>query len=295
MRSVQRTRRAETRADLRDAVTISVAVGVVGVSFGALAPTAGLSPAMTIAMSVLLFAGGAQLLVTGVLAAGGGIWAAVAAALLVNLRHLPYGFALARHLPRGWRRVPAAHVVTDEMAAFVLARTDGEPGRAWRAFRILGVLKYGCWQAGTVAGLLLGAVVPDPSAFGLDAAFPAVLLALLVPTLRAADARRVGTGAAAVSLTCAPFLPAGIPVLAGMAGLALAGRSRTSAGTAEGRTPAVAGYTAASERVEAVGERNPPAADDAAAPGRAEEPDGHDRSRCGADAGEGSASDGGAR
>ena len=225
MRSVQRTWRAETRADLRDAVTISVAVGLVGVSFGALAPSAGLSPVMTMAMSLLVFAGGAQLLVTGVLAAGGGIWAAVVAGLVLNLRHLPFGLALARHLGGGWSRIPGAHVVTDESTAFVLARTEGTDGRARRAFWFLGLIKYTCWQLGTAGGLLLGAAVPDPSAFGLDAAFPAALLAMLVPMLRRIDAQRVAGGAAAVSLACAPFLPAGLPVLAGMLGLGAAGRS----------------------------------------------------------------------
>lgn len=221
MRSIQRT----TRGDVRDALTISVAVAVVGVSFGTLAPAAGLSPAMTMSMSLLVFAGGAQLLVTGVLAAGGGMWAAVAAGLVLNLRHLPFGLALARHLGGGWVRLPAAHVVTDESTAFVLARTD-VPGRGWRAFRILGVVKYLCWQLGTAAGLVLGASVPDPGAFGLDAAFPAAMLAMLVPMLRRVDARRVGATAAVVSLACAPFLPAGLPVLAGLLGVTAAGRTQ---------------------------------------------------------------------
>ncbi|MEJ8277657.1 AzlC family ABC transporter permease [Pseudonocardia spirodelae] len=227
MRSTQRT----GRADLRDALTVAVAVGVVGISFGALAPAAGLSPAMTMAMSLLVFAGGAQLLVTGVLAAGGGVWAAVAAGLVLNLRHLPFGLALARHLGGGWSRLPAAHVVTDESTAFVLART-GTPGRARRAFWTLGVAKYLCWQLGTAGGIVLGASVPDPAAFGLDAAFPAALLAMLVPMLRRIDARRVATAAAAVSLACAPFLPAGVPVLAGLLGVGAAGRGTGETGPA---------------------------------------------------------------
>lgn len=243
MRSVQRTGFGESRADLRDAVTISVAVGLVGVSFGALAPAAGLSPVTTMAMSMLVFAGGAQLLVTGVLAAGGGIWAAVVAGLVLNLRHLPFGLALARHIGGGWSRIPGAHVITDESTAFVLARTDGEPGRARRAFWLLGLIKYGCWQLGTAGGLLLGASVPDPSALGLDAAFPAALLAMLVPMLRRTDARRVGGAAAAVSLTCAPFLPAGLPVLAGLLGVGAAARRarpggvQARAGTSDARCP----------------------------------------------------------
>lgn len=223
-------------SDVRDAAAVAVAVGIVGVSFGALAPAAGLSPLMTMAMSVLVFAGGAQLLVTGVLAAGGGLVAAVLAGLVLNLRHLPFGLALARTIGRGPARLLGAHVITDESTAFVLARShDG--ARARRAFWTLGVLKFLCWQAGTALGLLLGTQIPDPSAFGVDAAFPAALIAMLFPMLRAADARRAGAGAAAVSLVAAPLLPAGIPVLAGLLGLGLAGRTSppsASAGTPDG-------------------------------------------------------------
>lgn len=214
-----------SRSDLRNAAAISVAVGVVGVSFGALAPAAGLSPLMTMAMSLLVFAGGAQLLVTGVLAAGGGLVAAVAAGLVLNLRHLPFGLALAGTIGPGPARLLGAHVVTDESTAFVLARS-GDAGRARRAFWTLGVLKFACWQAGTALGLLVGSQIPDPSVFGVDAAFPAALLAMLFPMLRAADARRVGGGAAVVALATSPFLPAGVPVLAGLLGLVLTGRSR---------------------------------------------------------------------
>lgn len=218
------------RADLREAVTLSAAVGIVGVSFGALAPAAGLSPVMTMAMSLLVFAGGAQLLVTGVLAAGGGLVAAVGAGLVLNLRHLPFGLALAGTIGRGPSRLPGAHVVTDESTAFVLARCD-DPARARRAFWTLGAIKYGCWQAGTALGLLLGATIPDPAVFGLDAAFPAALLAMLVPMLRRADARRVGGAAAVVALALAPLLAAGVPVLAGLLGVGLAGRRPRGSGS----------------------------------------------------------------
>ncbi|MET0189689.1 MAG: AzlC family ABC transporter permease [Pseudonocardia sediminis] len=241
MSSAERTRRSDGRppaswrgADVRDAVALSVAVGVVGVSFGALAPAAGLSPLMTMAMSVLVFAGGAQLLVTGVLAAGGGLVAAVVAGLVLNLRHLPFGLALAGTIGRGPSRFLGAHVVTDESTAFVLARSE-DPARARRAFWTLGTIKFTCWQAGTALGLLLGTAIPDPSVFGLDAAFPAALLAMLFPMLRRADARRVGGAAAVVALTASPFAPAGVPVLAGLLGLGLAGRGGERAGAAASR------------------------------------------------------------
>jgi predicted branched-subunit amino acid permease len=66
--------------------------------------------------------------------------------------------------------------------------------------------------------------VPDPEAFGVDAAFPAGLLALLLPVLRTSQARRVGLAAAALALAATPFLPPGLPVLLGLLGLVAAGR-----------------------------------------------------------------------
>ena len=87
------------------------------------------------------------------------------------------------------------------------------------------MLAFVFWNLGALAGVLAGSAVPDPNSFGVDAAFPAALLALLLPSLRRADARRVGLLAAAVALAATPFLPAGLPVLLGLAGLTAAGRA----------------------------------------------------------------------
>jgi predicted branched-subunit amino acid permease len=72
--------------------------------------------------------------------------------------------------------------------------------------------------------MLAGAAVPDPESFGVDAAFPAGLLALLVPALRHREARRVGLAAAVLALLAATVLPPGLPVLVGLLGLLVAGR-----------------------------------------------------------------------
>jgi predicted branched-subunit amino acid permease len=85
-----------------------------------------------------------------------------------------------------------------------------------------GLLLYVFWMAGTVAGLLLGDVVGDPNSLGIDAAFPALFLALLVPQLRGrlhVSAALLGAG---IALVLVPFTPAGIPIVAG-AGAALLG------------------------------------------------------------------------
>jgi predicted branched-subunit amino acid permease len=214
--------RADLRADLRDALALATAVLVVGASFGALAAAAAVPAPLVVAMSVLVFAGGAQFLVVAVVAAGGGVVAAVAAALLLNLRHLPFGLAMADTVGRGpVARLVGAHLLVDETVAFSRARPAGPRARA--AYWLCGTLLFTAWNLGTVAGMLAGSAVPDPNAFGVDAAFPAGLLALLLPGLRRWDARRVGLAAAALALLATPVLPPGLPVLAGLLGLLVAG------------------------------------------------------------------------
>jgi predicted branched-subunit amino acid permease len=221
------------RGDLRDALALAAAIAVVGASFGALAAASGVPPALTVAMSLLVFAGGAQFLVVAVVAAGGGVVAAVVAGLLLNLRHLPFGLALGDTVGTGWTtRLLGAHLLIDEAVAFSRARPAGP--RARSAYWLCGLLLFTAWNAGTVGGLLAGSAVPDPTAFGVDAAFPAGLLALLLPALRRPDARRVGLGAGAAALLATPVLPPGLPVLAGLLGLLGAGRDAPRAAGRDG-------------------------------------------------------------
>lgn len=224
MRSPFRVFRALDRADVRDALALAAAILVVGASFGALAAAAGVPAPRIVAMSLLIFAGGAQFLVVAVVAAGGGALAAVAAALLLNVRHLPFGLAIGETVGRSWTaRLVGAHLLIDESVAFSRARPSGPRTRA--AYWLCGILLFTAWNLGTVAGMFAGSAVPDPAAFGVDAAFPAGLLALLLPGLRRADARRVALGAAAVALLAALVLPPGLPVLVGLLGLLAAGRA----------------------------------------------------------------------
>ena len=221
MRSLYRTL---NRDDLRDALALAAAIAIVGASFGALASAAGVPPLMTVALSTLVFAGGAQFLVVAVVAAGGSAVAAVVAGLLLNARHLPFGLAVADTVGDSWpARLLGAHIMVDETVAFSRARGGGT--RARRAYWLCGALLFTFWNIGSLVGMLAGAAVPDPDAFGVDAAFPAALLALLLPSLRHADARRVGLTAAALALVATPFLPPGLPVMVGLLGVLAAGRS----------------------------------------------------------------------
>ena len=203
---------------LTGAASIGIAVGVYGVSFGVLAVAAGLSPAQACAMSMLVFTGASQFAFVGVIAAGGGALAAMGPAVMLAVRNAAYGLALAPILPRRLRdRAASAHLVIDESTA--MARAQDEPGAARRAFLATGISVWVCWNAGTLAGALLGGGLGDPRALGLDAMFPAAFLALLAPQLRRPGAPVAAVAGAMVAVGALPFAPAGVPVIAALAGV----------------------------------------------------------------------------
>jgi len=203
----------------RDLLAVVLAIGVVGMSFGAIAVASGLPWWMPSVLSLTVFAGGAQFLMVGVVAAGGGLVAAALGALLLNARHLPFGLAVGGILGRGLAaRLFGSHLMIDESVAFAMAQRD--PARSSAAFWALGTGAYVVWNLGTLVGALAGQGIGDTDAFGLDAAFPAALLALVLPSLRGNPRiRNAALLGAAVALATTPFLPAGVPVLLALTGL----------------------------------------------------------------------------
>ncbi|USQ82849.1 AzlC family ABC transporter permease [Streptomyces phaeoluteigriseus] len=226
MRSPHRTLRvsAVQRALVRDSSLVWLASGVVGVSFGAISVAGGLPVWVPVAMSVLVYAGSAQFSAVGVLLAGGGPFAAAVTGLLLNTRTAAFGLAVADLLgPGRAARFLGAHLVTDETVAFALAQPD--PARRRAAFWISGLGLFVVWNLGVLAGALAGGALGDTAAYGLDAAFPAVLVALVLPALRRdARLRRSAALGAALALALTPAVPAGVPVLLALAGLFLYGR-----------------------------------------------------------------------
>ncbi|HEU5472868.1 MAG TPA: AzlC family ABC transporter permease [Actinophytocola sp.] len=219
MRSLWRTL---DRSLVRDVLAVAAAVAAVGMSFGAIAVSAGLPAWQPVLLSVLVFAGGSQFLAVGVIAAGGAPLAAVLGGLVLNARHLPFGLAIGGTIGRG--RLLGSHLMTDESVAFALAQRD--PARARTAYWTCGVALFTAWNLGTVAGVLVGSAIGDPAAFGLDAAFPAALLALVLPGLRDPATRRPALLGGAIALAASPFLPPGVPVLLALAGLVAVPRRR---------------------------------------------------------------------
>jgi 4-azaleucine resistance transporter AzlC len=220
---------------LRDVALICVADAIVGLSFGAATVAGGLPWWVPVVMSVFVFAGGSQFAAVGVVLAGGSPVAAVATAAVLNTRLLPYGLAVADVVrgPRdagganggqaSWRRrarlLAGAHVITDESVAFALAADSPERQRA--AFWTCGVALFAAWNLATGLGVLAGSLVRNTAALGVDATFPAVVLALALPALREARTRRASLAGAVVAVGLTPVLPAGLPVLAALAGLGI--------------------------------------------------------------------------
>jgi branched chain amino acid efflux pump len=204
------------RGVLRDIALTCLAVMFIGLSYGAIAVASGFPLWVPAAQSVLVLAGASEFLFIGIVAAGGSPIAAALAGLLVNARHLPYGLALRPGVTgRGWRRLAGTHVMNDESVVFALAQDDLAAKRAAYWACGLGVLL--CWPGGAILGALIGSTVRDTGAFGLDAMFPAVILALIVPDLRDRITLRAALAGAAVARAAAPFLPAGLPVLLALA------------------------------------------------------------------------------
>ncbi|MEU8027696.1 AzlC family ABC transporter permease [Streptomyces sp. NPDC049099] len=219
MRSFLRT--PSDRSLLRDSSLVWLASGVVGVSFGAVSVAGGLPVWVPVLMSLVVYAGSAQFSAVGVLLAGGGPLAAAATGLLLNTRTAAFSLAVAEILGTGRvARFLGAHLVTDETVAFALAQPD--PVRQRRAFWISGLGLFAVWNTGVLAGALAGGALGDTARYGLDAAFPAVLVALVLPQLRGdAAVRRCAVIGAVVALVATPAVPAGVPVLLALTGLFL--------------------------------------------------------------------------
>jgi predicted branched-subunit amino acid permease len=202
---------------LRTAAGVGVATGAYGLSFGAIGVAAGLSVVQTCATSVLIFTGGSQFALVGVLAAGGGGVPASIAAVLLGARNAMYGPHLSGLLRlRGARKVVGAQLVIDESTAVALAHAD-DPQARRLAFWATGLSVFVLWNLATLVGALAGNALGDPRDLGLDAAVPAAFLALLWPRLTHAAPRAVAAGAAMVALALVPVVPAGVPVIAAAA------------------------------------------------------------------------------
>lgn len=203
------------RKGVRVAAPLFPAAFALGASFGVLARTAHFGAVAAVVMSATTFAGSAQVATVSVLGAGGGVAAAVAAALLLNARYAPIGITIASSF-RGsiLRRFAQAQLVVDESWALA---GGGTPRFDRRVLLGVGWLLWVGWVGGTAVGALLGQAIGDPSAFGLDGAFAALFFALLAAQLTSGTRTVAAVGGALIAVLLIPFSPPGVPIIAATA------------------------------------------------------------------------------
>ncbi|MFF2848643.1 AzlC family ABC transporter permease [Streptomyces sp. NPDC058001] len=199
-------------AVVRDALGVGVAVGLSGFAFGVTSAGSGLTVLQTCVLSLMVFTGASQFALVGALAAGGNPFTAAAGAFFLGVRNAFYGLRLSQllALPRAVRPF-AAQWVIDETTAVALAQPTRRAARI--GFTVTGLTLYLLWNLTTLLGALGAEAIGDTDAWGLDAAGPAVFLALLAPMLRTTTERAVAAFAVLLGLGLLPVLPAGVPVL----------------------------------------------------------------------------------
>jgi predicted branched-subunit amino acid permease len=188
---------AARRAVVRQALSVGVATGAYGLSFGALAVAAGLDAWQAMALSLLMFTGGSQFAFVGIIANG--------------LHAAPAAIAASSHL------------TIDESTAVAVAQDDARTSRL--GFWVTGLTVFALWNLTTLVGTVLGSHIGDPRTYGLEAAACAAFTALLWPRLRDRDAVAIAVAGAVLAIVLSPTMPPGIPVVAAAAASLLAWRA----------------------------------------------------------------------
>lgn len=227
MRAILRT----VDPDLFRAISLMCAsVGVLGISYGAAAVASGLPLWLPCVTGLLVLAASSELLFVGIIASGGNPFTAALAGLLVNTRHVPYGLAVPEVIEPGWRRIVGTHLLSDETVVLALSQRGLAQKRAAYWTCGLGILVV--WPAGALLGGVAGELIHNTGAFGIDAIFPAVILALILPALRDRLTLGAAGAGAAVALATFAFLPPGLPELLALSGAAVLAVRRAKPGTA---------------------------------------------------------------
>jgi 4-azaleucine resistance transporter AzlC len=200
------------------------AVIPIGLVFGAVAATKGLSPLETALMSALVFAGGSQFVAMDIWTHPAS-WSGVGfAALLVNIRHVLMSASLGTKMeafpPRA--RYLSVLFLADEiwaMAEFRAGATRLTP--AW--FAGLAAPFYLAWLLSGLAGATLGAFLGGPVTLGLDFAFPAVFIVLVMGFWKGPETGAILLASGSAAVATQHFVPGVWYIAAGaLAGLCVA-------------------------------------------------------------------------
>lgn len=195
---------------LSTSISVGLATGLYGISFGALAAVAGLDLLSIMLLSILMFSGGSQFAFIGVIAAGGAPVSAITSAWLLGVRNGFYAMRLNDVLaPKGFKKLFAAQLSIDESNGVSAAQTDLKSQRV--GFWATGIAVFVFWNLATFLGAIAGDFLGSAETWGLDAAAAAAFLGLVWPRLK--DNKLLALSAAVVAVVGSLYLPAGVPVL----------------------------------------------------------------------------------
>lgn len=214
----------DLRAGIRDALPLHLGIVPFALVAGIAAVEAGLTLPQAIGMSVVVFAGASQLAALELIGDAAPVAVVVGTVVVINLRMMMYSASIAPHFARYRTRTRAvlAYFLTDQAYALSIAEYADNEARDRRVYYLgVAVSLWVVWVIGTIAGVLLGAGVPD--AWGLSFAVPLVFLALLVPAMKDRPTTAAGVVGATVAVLAAgvPFnlgllLGAGFGIVAGL-------------------------------------------------------------------------------
>jgi predicted branched-subunit amino acid permease len=203
------------RATATQSLSVSFAVGLYGIAFGAAGITAGFSILQTCLLSLLTFSGASQFAVVGVMGSGGSALSGIATASLLGIRNTLYGLRMAPLLQlRGWKKVIAAQITIDESTGVAIGQEDLGPDAMKQGFWFTGIGVYVLWNFFTLLGALGAEAMGNPSAWGLDAAVPAAFLGLVWPRLTGKYERALAASSVILAIVLSPIISAGLPIIA---------------------------------------------------------------------------------
>ncbi|GAB6179969.1 AzlC family ABC transporter permease [Desulfotomaculum defluvii] len=153
----------------------------IGMAFGVLAVQSGMTTLEVFMMSLLVYAGSAQFIAAGLLAAQASFTTIIFTTFLVNSRHLLMTASLAPYMKHLSAKLLSllGFWVTDETFAVSISTVVKERKDKGYFFGLL-VTAHVAWISSTVLGAVLGNFIPDPQKYGLDFALPAMFIALLI-------------------------------------------------------------------------------------------------------------------
>ena len=193
----------------------------VGLTVAVLHVSEGTAPGVMIASVFFVNAVTPTLAYAAVTASGGSTLAGILSGWLVAARFGLFGATIA---PRWWpskrKRAIAAHAIYDPNIALAMREEDDEDSR--RVYTAASLWLVVPWWIGGTVGTFIGASLTDPGAFGLDAVFPAAILAIIWPQLRSRSGLTIGLLAMVIALALVETTPGGVPVLGGAVAALLA-------------------------------------------------------------------------